>query len=165
MKLGKLGKRFKVFTWILTGIALVLIYKFDNVFRNPGVPLLQTLPYMAFLFCAGGLILLREGAAAAHLGDIIRLWHILLFFVIMFLPCIPIYLLKMREMWLPGVLIFDLAMIFHPILWATIGNWFFDYDRHTDRKEADGKYLLGSAVLWAIIFAAANVPIVYIWAA
>ena len=61
MKLGKLGKRFKVFTWILTGIALVLIYKFDNVFRNPGVPLLQTLPYMAFLFCAGGLILLREG--------------------------------------------------------------------------------------------------------
>lgn len=161
----KLGKHFKAFTWILTGIALVLIYKFDNVFRDPAVPPLQTLPYMAFLFCAGGLILLREGAAAAHLGDKIRLWHILLFSIIMFLPCIPIYLIKMSDMWLPGVLIFDLAMIFHPILWATIGNWFFDYDRHTDSKKADAKYLLGSAVLWAIIFAAANVPIVYIWAA
>lgn len=161
----KLGKHFKAFTWILTGIALVLIYKFDNVFRDPAVPPLQTLPYMAFLFCAGGLILLREGAAAAHLGDKIRLWHILLFSIIMFLPCIPIYLIKMSDMWLPGVLIFDLAMIFHPILWTVIGNWFFDYDRHTNSKEADGKYLLGSGVLWAIIFASANVPIVYIWAA
>lgn len=158
----KLGKHFKVTTWTLTLVALVLIYKYDNMFRNPETPRIQALPYMIFLFFVGGLILFREGAAFAHLGDRIRLRYILLITVLWLITCIPIYLLKMTDVWLPKVLLFDLALIGYPIIWATTGNWFFDYERDMD-EEVCAKCFLGSAILWVIITAGAFIPLEYIW--
>ena len=114
----KLGKKFKTTTWILTFIALVLIFKFDTKFHNPETPRMQSLPYMIFLFFVGGLILFREGAAFAHLGDKIRLWYILLVTVIWLITCIPIYLIKMKNIAFSRVLLFDLALIGYPSYFA-----------------------------------------------
>ena len=158
----KLGKKFKTATWILTFVALVLIFKFDTKFHNPETPRMQSLPYMIFLLFVGGLILFREGAAFAHLGDKIRLWYILLVTVIWLITCIPIYLIKMKNIAFSRVLLFDLALIGYPMLCATMGNWFFDYDRCTD-ENAFVKYLYGSAFFWVVIVSAAFVPLEYIW--
>ena len=140
----KLGKHFKVTTWTLTLVALVLIYKYDNMFRNPETPRIQALPYMIFLFFVGGLILFREGAAFAHLGDRIRLRYILLITVLWLITCIPIYLLKMT----------DVA--------GDPADRFFDYERDMD-EEVCAKCFLGSAILWVIITAGAFIPLEYIW--